>query len=362
MALTNQGHRAEVPNDRGPVLSVADLHKRFRLVSRTGSRKPVWLRAVDGVSFHIDPGETWGLVGESGSGKSTTARLVLRLLEPDEGSIVFDHQDITKLRGRSLRPLRRSMQAVFQDVSGSLDPHMTIQRIVEEPLGIYSDDTSADRRAAVKEMLELVGISGAQLGRYPYELSGGQRQRVSLARAMILRPKLLVLDEPTSALDVSTRARIIGLLQRLQEFGAAFFVVAHDLDFVHHLCDRIAVMYLGQIVEMGNAAQVYSRPRHPYSEALLDAMPKVRTTGPQSANRLIVSDDVPSPTNVPPGCRFHTRCPYVWDRCRVEIPVLQHFNDGGSVACHLHDDGPQLAGTSVRVMATRNGSSAAIAT
>jgi oligopeptide/dipeptide ABC transporter ATP-binding protein len=341
------GATTESPEE--PALVVAtNLRRHFRLTSAVFGTHGPMVPAVDGVSFDIRRGETWGLVGESGSGKSTTARLVLRLLDVDEGSIVFDGRDITGLRGGPLRALRSEMQAVFQDVAGSLDPRMTVISSVAEPLQAHRHMSRSERADAAREMLAMVGLSGGQLGRYSYELSGGQRQRVVLARAMVLRPKLLVLDEPTSALDVSTRARVIDLLRQLQGFGAAYFLVAHDLDFVHHLSDRIAVMYLGQIVEMGTAAQVYLEPRHPYTEALLAAKPRFRTGGGR-VERILLRGDAPPPTAMPSGCRFHTRCPYAWERCRTEPPPLRVMDDGGTVACHLHDDGPRLGGRSVRL-------------
>jgi oligopeptide/dipeptide ABC transporter ATP-binding protein len=337
------------PVPAAPLLTATDLRKHFRLTTTAFRAPATVLRAVDGVSFDIRRGETWGLVGESGSGKSTTARLILRLLQADSGTIVFDGKDITHLKGKQLRALRAEMQPVFQDVVGSLDPRMTVVSSVMEPLGAHRRLSRSEQSDMAAEMLALVGISGDQLGRYPYELSGGQRQRVVLARAMVLRPKLLILDEPTSALDVSTRARVIELLEQLKAFGAAFFIVAHDLDFVHYLSDRIAVMYLGQIVEMGDSSQIYFEPRHPYTEALLSAKPKFRTGGAR-IDRILLKGDVPQASATPSGCRFHTRCPYAWARCRTEEPPLRVLRDGGSVACHLHDDGPRLNGQSVRLV------------
>jgi oligopeptide/dipeptide ABC transporter ATP-binding protein len=335
--------------EQAPLLTATDLRKHFRLTTSAFRASSTVLRAVDGVSFDIRRGETWGLVGESGSGKSTTARLVLRLLQADSGTIVFDGRDITHLKGRELRALRAEMQPVFQDVVGSLDPRMTVITSVMEPLRAHRKLSRSEQGDLATEMLGLVGISGNQLERYPYELSGGQRQRVVLARAMVLRPKLLILDEPTSALDVSTRARVIDLLRQLKDFGAAFFIVAHDLDFVHYLSDRIAVMYLGQIVEMGDASQIYFEPRHPYTEALLAAKPRFRTGGAR-IERILLKGDVPQPAATPSGCRFHTRCPYAWQRCRTDEPALRVMSDGGRVACHLHDDGPRLNGKSVRLV------------
>jgi oligopeptide/dipeptide ABC transporter ATP-binding protein len=349
LAIEDQTAIPDTPVQEAALLTATDLRKHFRLSTNAFRSSGTVLRAVDGVSFDIRRGETWGLVGESGSGKSTTARLILRLLPADSGTITFDGRDITNLKGKELRALRAEMQPVFQDVVGSLDPRVTILSSVMEPLRAHRKLSRSEQHDLTTEMLALVGISGNQLGRYPYELSGGQRQRVVLARAMVLRPKLLILDEPTSALDVSTRARVIELLRQLKDFGAAFFIVAHDLDFVHYLSDRIAVMYLGQIVEMGDSSQIYFEPRHPYTEALLSAKPRFRAGGAR-IDRILLKGDVPQASATPSGCRFHTRCPYAWDRCRSDEPVLRVMPDGGSVACHLHDDGPRLEGKSVRLV------------
>ncbi len=312
-----------------------------------GRRRSPDTVAVDGVSFTIGKGETLGLVGESGSGKSTTGRMVLRLIDPTEGRIAFDGRDITNVSGAELRELRRSMQAVFQDITGSLNPKMTVRQIIGEPLKFHQNLGRADQTDQATELLELVGLSSYHLGRYPYELSGGQRQRVGLARALAVEPELIVLDEPVSALDVSTQSQAINLLSDLQDrLGVAYLLVAHDLFVVHHVSHRIAVMYLGAIVELGTAEQIYSHPRHPYTEALLSAVPHPDPEVDRSRNRIVLKGEVPSATDIPTGCRFQTRCPYVFERCKTEEPALSPFSDG-SVACHLHEDGPALAGESV---------------
>lgn len=304
--------------------------------------------AVDRISLSLDRAETLGIVGESGSGKSTLARMVLRLVEPTDGTIAFGGRDITSLQGRDMRRLRQNIQAVFQDVTGSLNPKMTVGQSVREPLRFHLGlrGGAAEKRAT--ELLEMVGLGRYHLSRYPYELSGGQRQRVGLARALAAEPDLLVLDEPVSALDVSTQSQAINLLADLQdEFGMAYLFIAHDLFVVHHVSHRIAVMYLGRIVEIGTSEQIFHRPRHPYTEALLSAVPHANPEVDSRRTRLVLEGEVPSPTDIPSGCRFRTRCPHVFERCMVEDPPETTFADGAIVACHLHHDGPRLAGQSV---------------
>jgi oligopeptide/dipeptide ABC transporter ATP-binding protein len=327
-----------------PLLEVRGLRKEYlqrRSALSAGKDRAV---VVDGVDFSISPGEAWGLVGESGSGKSTTARLVLRLLEPTDGSIRLAGQDITHLRGRALREARSKMQAVFQDVAGSLDNTFSVQQLLAEPLRLHRSLPKAQRRAEAAKLLGQVGLGAHLLDRYPYELSGGQRQRVALARALAVDPALIVLDEAVSALDVSTRAQVVNLLAHLRErLHLAFLFIAHDLSVVHHLCDRIAVMYLGQIVESGPAPEVYTRPRHPYTQALLSAIPSRMA----DRDRIVLRGDTPPPTAVPSGCRFHTRCPYAFDPCSTQVPPVLELPGGGSVACHLHTSGPNLQGETV---------------
>jgi oligopeptide/dipeptide ABC transporter ATP-binding protein len=310
------------------IVEVDDVARHYRV----GWRKS--LHAVDGVSLTLRRGETLSLVGESGCGKSTLARLILRLETPDRGSIRLDGEDITRLAGAPLRSRRRLMQMVFQDPYACLDPRMTAEAIVREPLDNYRIGTPKERRAAVHDLLARVGLRPEHATRYPHELSGGQRQRLGIARALALRPKVLVADEPVSALDVSIRAQVINLLVDLQkDYDLAILFVSHDIDVVAHVSHRIAVMYVGRIVETGDAADLLARPLHPYTRALLDAVPVAHPTARRG--RSLIEGDVPSPTNPPPGCRFNPRCPLAVDRCRSETPALRAVTPGRSVACHL---------------------------
>lgn len=336
---------------QAPLARLDHIRKEF-VVQRRGLRRRASVAvAVDDVSLEIMPGESLGLVGESGSGKSTVGRLMLRLLDATAGRVEFEGRDITTLDGRELRLMRARMQAVFQDISGSLNPKMTIGQLVSEPLKFHKGVANKDLIDRSCEMLEMVGLQRHHLARFPYELSGGQRQRVSLARALAVEPRLLVLDEPVSALDVSTQSQAINLLGDLQsELGVAYLFIAHDLFVVHHISHRIAVMYLGAIVEMGSAEQVYSAPRHPYTQALLSAIPHPDPAVELNRQRIILQGEVPSPTDIPPGCRFHTRCSYAMDVCATVAPPTLTVTDGGTVACHLHTEGPTLAGASVNTI------------
>jgi oligopeptide/dipeptide ABC transporter ATP-binding protein len=314
--------------------------QRRSVLSSTRDRAVV----VDGVDLTIGRGEAFGLVGESGSGKSTTARLILRLLGPTAGTIRLDGHDITSLRGSALREIRTKMQPVFQDVAGSLDNTDTVDQLLAEPLRLHRGVKKAQRRVEATRLLDRVGLGSHLLDRYPYELSGGQRQRVALARALAVEPELVVLDEAVSALDVSTKAQVVNLLAALREqLHLAFLFIAHDLSVVHHLCDRIGVMYLGKIVETGSASQTYHQPRHPYTQALLSAIPSRMA----ARDRILLRGDTPAPTAVPAGCRFHTRCPFAFEPCANVEPEVMTLPDGGTVACHLHTEGPKLAGDSV---------------
>ena len=335
-------------DDARPLLSVNGLHKDFPVHSSILRRVTGRVRAVDGIDFTVGAGETVGLVGESGSGKSTAARLVLRLIEPSGGSVTLDGIDITAASDRDLRRARREMQIVFQDPYSSLDPRATIAETVGEPLEVHEGLKGEARDARVGELLEAVGLGRHVLRRYPHEFSGGQRQRIAVARALALNPKLLVLDEPVSSLDVSTQSQVINLLTDLQdELGLAFLFIAHDLSVVRHISDRIAVMYLGRIVEIGDAEEIYTRPTHPYTEALLSAIPVPDPGEQRSRKRVVLRGDVPSPLDPPSGCRFHPRCPYTMDVCRTEDPPPFETATGTRVACHLHRHGPKLEGRPV---------------
>ena len=323
----------DVPN--APLLSVRDLKKHFRKKSSVFDRKRAVLRAVDGVSFDVAPGETLGLVGESGCGKSTTGRTILRLEEPTSGDVMFEGRDVRTFDRHELRSVRRQMQIVFQDPYSSLDPRKTIGSIVAEPLIVHNLAASRrDREDRVAELLQIVGLSRDHLGRYPHEFSGGQRQRIGIARALAVNPKLIICDEPVSALDVSVQAQVINLLQDLQEkFALTYLFIAHDLSVVEHISNRVAVMYLGKIVEIASARDLYSNPMHPYAEALLSAVPvpdpKIKRP------RIVLSGDVQSPIDVTEGCRFYHRCPLRQTSCAVSEQVLTEVSPGHLVACQV---------------------------
>jgi oligopeptide/dipeptide ABC transporter ATP-binding protein len=317
-----------------PVVEVADLKKHFALNSGMFARNPPIVKAVDGVSFAIAPGETLCLVGESGCGKSTVGKLLLRLLEPTEGTIRLDGEDITHLGIGEMRPHRKRMQMVFQDPYASLNPRMSAGRIVSEPLENYSDISSAERETRVAELFEKVGLRTDAMKRYPFEFSGGQRQRLGIARALALNPAVIIADEPVSALDVSVQAQVLNLMMDLQEeLGLAYLFVSHDLGVVEHIGHRVAVMYLGKIVEIADKEALFETPQHPYTQALMAAAP---IPDPHvKRERIVLQGDVPSPINPPSGCAFHTRCPFAFERCKVETPPLKATADGRQVACHL---------------------------
>ncbi|MDQ4058700.1 MAG: ATP-binding cassette domain-containing protein [Actinomycetota bacterium] len=298
------------------------------------------VKAVDGVSFDIRKGETLGLVGESGCGKTTVGRTILRLYDPTEGRIKFDGNDIAELSQRELRKLRGRMQMVFQDPYSSLNPRQAVGNLIAEPLKVHGIAAGADARRRVEKLLDVVGLPAAAASRYPHEFSGGQRQRIGLARALALNPDLIVADEPVSALDVSIQAQMVNLLEELQsEFDLTYLFIAHDLAVVRHISDRIAVMYLGKIVEVASADELYVSPRHPYTMALLSAVPIPDPEIEAARERILLKGDLPSPANPPPGCRFHTRCPFKQaQRCDTEDPELRTLSDGHVAACHYAED------------------------
>jgi peptide/nickel transport system ATP-binding protein/oligopeptide transport system ATP-binding protein len=321
------------------LVEVRDLVKHFPLTQGIVFRRQVGaVHAVDGVSLDVRRGETLGIVGETGCGKSTTARLILRLLDPTSGTISFDGEDVTSAGGKRLKRLRREMQMIFQDPYSSLNPRQTVGSIIAEPFAIHGlKSGEGERRSAVQELMEQVGLNPEHFNRYPHEFSGGQRQRIGVARAIALQPKLIVADEPVSALDVSIQAQILNLLRTLQrELGLTIVFIAHDLAVVRHMCDRIAVMYLGKIVEAATSDELYHHARHPYTGALLSAVPVPDPLAATTRRRQILVGDVPSPTNPPAACRFHTRCPRaVAGRCDVDEPPLEPKRGGGLAACHF---------------------------
>ena len=322
------------PNAKAAVLAVRDLKKHFPISHGLLQRAAGTVFAVDGVSFTIGEGETLGLVGESGCGKSTVGRTVLRLIEPTAGHISISGTDITHLDKKALRPYRRQMQIIFQDPFSSLDPRMSAGDIVAEPLRVHRIAKGKDVKAKVAALFDRVGLRKAQMDSYPHQFSGGQRQRIGIARALALQPKLIVGDEPVSALDVSIQAQVLNLMLDLQrEMGLAYLFISHNLAVVEHISHRIAVMYLGRIVEYTDKRTLFTRPLHPYTEQLLLAVP-VPDPRVKRAKR-VLQGDVPSPINPPSGCHFHTRCPYAVERCRIESPALREVRPGQMVACHL---------------------------
>ncbi len=318
------------------LLKVHDLKKHFPITGGVFGKQVGQVKAVDGLTFEVKKGETLGLVGESGCGKSTTGRLLLRLLDPTEGSVFFEDKEITRISKEEMRKLRREMQMVFQDPYASLNPRHTIEKILEEPLIVHGIGGKAERKKRVHEILEVVGLSSYHAKRYPHQFSGGQRQRIGIARALMTKPKLIIADEPVSALDVSIQSQVLNLMEDLQkEFGLTYIFIAHDLGVVRHISDRVGVMYLGRMVELSTSEQIYAKPMHPYTEALLQAVP---VPDPDLKKEIkLLEGDIPSPSNPPTGCVFHTRCHACMDICKQVIPEMKEVEAGHYVACHLYE-------------------------
>jgi peptide/nickel transport system ATP-binding protein/oligopeptide transport system ATP-binding protein len=325
-------------NGQTPLVEMRDVTVEFPVKSGLLSREKLAVHAVTNVTLTVYEGETLGLVGESGSGKTTLGRALLRLVPTTAGSIVFQGKDITKLPPRRVRPLRQDVQMIFQDPYGSLDPRMTVFQIVDEPLGNYGKGSKKERKALVRELLRTVGLNPGHINRYPHEFSGGQRQRVGIARALALRPKLIVADEPVSALDVSIQAQILNLMEQLQtEFGLTYLFVAHNLSVVRHISDRVAVMYLGHVVELADSEDLYREPLHPYTQTLMSAIPLPDPVQERRKQRIILTGEMPSPVRPPPACPFHTRCFKAQPICSEVAPAFEEKRPGHWAACHFAD-------------------------
>ncbi|MFZ0610619.1 MAG: dipeptide ABC transporter ATP-binding protein [Desulfobacterales bacterium] len=318
-----------------PLLEARDLVMHYPVKTSGSARRRQVVRAVDGVSLAVDQGEVFGLVGESGCGKSTLGRLLLYLEKPTAGRVYFEDEDLGTFDRRRLKGFRRQAQLIYQDPYSALDPRQRVGSIIEEPLAIHQIGTAAERRQRVEELLQVVGMRPGQAARYPHEFSGGQRQRIVIARALALNPRLILADEPVSALDVSIQAQVINLMEELKDrFGLTYIFISHDLSVIEHICDRVAVMYLGRLVELAQRTAFYGKPLHPYAQALLSAAP---VTDPDAKrNRRILAGDVPSPINPPPGCTFHPRCPHRMPVCSQKRPLFREIEPGRRVACHLY--------------------------
>ncbi|MCR8978912.1 ABC transporter ATP-binding protein [Brevibacillus laterosporus] len=317
------------------LLVVNRLKKYYPITGGVFAKEIGAVKAVDDVSFHVKRGETLGLVGESGCGKSTTGRSILRLIEPTSGEVLFEGKDVARMKREEVREIRKDMQIIFQDPFASLNPRHTVGKILEEPLIVHGVNSLKERSKRVHELLEVVGLSTYHAGRYPHQFSGGQRQRIGIARALILNPKLIVADEPVSALDVSVQSQVLNLMLDLQkEYNLTYLFIAHDLSVVRHISDRVGVMYLGRIAEIAHKDELYANPHHPYTKALLSAVPVADPDKKQE--RIILQGDLPSPANPPSGCTFHTRCPHVMDVCREKRPEMLKLREDHQVACHLY--------------------------
>ncbi|WP_368652650.1 ABC transporter ATP-binding protein [Ornithinibacillus sp. 4-3] len=316
------------------ILKINNLKKYFLVKKKILSKEASYIKAVNGVNITVKKGETFGIVGESGCGKSTTGRMILRLLEPTEGEIIYENRNVLDLSKKEMKKLRKEIQMIFQDPYSSLNPRLKVSEIIKEVLVLHKIEAKSNLNKKVIELLEAVGLGEQHMDRYPHEFSGGQRQRIGIARALAVDPKLIICDEPVSALDVSIQAQIVNLMKDLQkERELTYIFISHDLSVVHHLCDRIAVMYLGKIVEMGNKEDIFENPKHPYTKALLNAIPKIEDM--QEEKLQLLTGDMPSPANPPKGCAFHTRCPFAMETCKTLEPVLDTLGNNHEVACHL---------------------------
>jgi oligopeptide transport system ATP-binding protein len=324
------------PTSDNVILSVRNLKKHFPIMQGVFRRQVGAVRAVDGISFDIHRGETLGLVGESGSGKSTTGRVILQLEQATEGEVLFEGTELTQTTGNKLRSMRPRMQMIFQDPHASLNPRMTVASIIGEPLSEHNRAKGPERKKRIEELLSLVGLEPKHANRYPHEFSGGQRQRIGIARAIALNPDFIVADEPIAALDVSIQAQVVNLLEDLQNvLGLTYLFISHDLSMVRHIADRVAVMYLGKIMELTDVNRLYTDPKHPYTQALLSAVPVPDPEIEATRQRVILEGDIPSPANPPPGCPFNTRCPAAQERCVTEVPEWRELEPGRWVACHF---------------------------